>query len=510
MTAYLPLPIYIKEKNMKTYKFLAFDFGASSGRAMLAKFDGEKITLEEKHRFSNDPVNINGSLYWDVLRLFHEIKQGILKCVNSGDRDIDCIGIDTWGVDYALLDKNDKLLENPYHYRDVRTEGMYSKAFALVPKEEIFAQTGIAFNWFNTLYQLLSAKLSGDTALKNAKTLLFIPDLFNFFLTGEKRTEYTIASTSQMYDSAKGDWAYDLLNGLGLPTDIFADMIYPGETVGKVRAELAEELGIEQVPVIAAASHDTASAVASVPVTDGDDFIYVSSGTWSLMGVELKEPNVSGGALKYNFTNEGGVNKTVRFLKNIMGMWLIQESKRQWEREGEKLSFDDLEKQARAAKPFESFIDPDYEKFQTPGNMPGRIREYCRMTNQHVPETKGEIIRTIAQSLAFKYRSTIEGMEEVTGKKYNSINIVGGGIKDKMICQFSANATKRTVHAGPVEATSIGNVIVQAMASGAVKDLNEGRKIISRSFDIAEYIPQDSEDWDRAYEVWKSIVQKTK
>ena len=494
----------------KTYKFLAFDFGASSGRAMLATFDGEKLTLEEKHRFSNDPVNINGDLHWDVLRLFFEIKQGILKCANSGDRDIDCIGIDTWGVDYGLLDKNDKLLGNPYHYRDTRTEGMYEKAFEKVSKEEIFNSTGIAFNWFNTVFQLLSAKLSDSVALKEAKTLLFMPDLFNYFLTGVKKNEYTIASTSQLFDSEKHEWATDMMKKLGLPTDIFADVIYPGNIVGTLKPELAEELGVAEIPVVAVASHDTGSAVASVPVVDEKDFIYISSGTWSLMGVELDKPNISKEALEYNFTNEGGINKTIRFLKNIMGLWLIQESRRQWDREGELLSFDELERQAREAAPFESLIDPDYHEFQTPGNMPERIRKYCQMTGQKVPQTKGEVIRCIAQSLAFKYRQTVEGMENVTGNKYNVINIVGGGIKDKMICQFTANATKRTVSAGPVEATSIGNVVVQAMAMGAIKDISEGRKVVKNSFDIAVYEPQDSSDWDAAYEQWKKIITSVK
>lgn len=489
----------------KIYKFLAFDFGASSGRAMLAKFDGEKITLEEKHRFSNDPVTVNGSLYWDVLRLFHEIKQGILKCANSGDRDIDCIGIDTWGVDYGLLDKNGKLLGNPYHYRDTRTDGMYDEAFKLVSKEEIFNRTGIAFNWFNTLYQLLAAKLSGDVTLESADQLLFMPDLFNYFLTGEKKCEYTIASTSQIFDSKTHTWAEDILGKMGIPTDIFADMVYPGEVVGKLKPELAEELGVEQIPVVAVASHDTGSAVASVPVESGEDFIYISSGTWSLMGVELDSPMVTEDAMLHNFTNEGGVNKTITFLKNIMGLWLIQESRRQWDREGTLLSFDELEKQAREATPFASLIDPDYHKFQTPGNMPKRIREFCEMTGQKVPETKGEIVRCIAESLAFKYRQVVEGMENVTGKKYNVVNIVGGGIKDKMICQFTANATNRTVSAGPVEATSIGNVIVQGMAMGAIGSLDEGRRVVKNSFPIDIYTPQDADKWNEAYESWKKI-----
>lgn len=489
-------------------KFLAFDFGASSGRAMLAKFDGEKIVLEEKHRFSNDPVLVNGSLYWDALRLFYEIKQGILKCANSGDRDIDAIGIDTWGVDFGLLDKNDKLIGNPYHYRDTRTDGMYDEAFKRVPKEEIFKSTGIAFNWFNTVFQLLSMRLNKDEELDRAKTLLFMPDLFNFFLTGVKRTEYTVASTSQMFDSIKFDWAKDMLKKLDIPTDIYPDIIYPGAMVGNLKKDIAEELGVGEIPVIAVASHDTGSAVASVPVTDKKDFIYISSGTWSLMGVELDKPNISDEAMKYNFTNEGGVNKSIRFLKNIMGLWLIQESRRQWDREGELFSFDELEKQANAAEPFASLIDPDYEEFQTPGNMPERIRGYCRKTGQKVPQTKGEIVRCIAESLAFRYRYTIEGMESVTGKKYDTVHIVGGGIKDKMICRFTANATKRTVEAGPVEATSIGNIIVQAMATDNIKNIEEARAIIKNSFDIAVYTPEDSDIWDKAYDKWKSICIK--
>lgn len=492
----------------KKYKFLAFDFGASSGRAMLATFDGEKITLEEKHRFSNDPVNINGDLHWDVLRLFFEIKQGILKCANSGDRDIDCIGIDTWAVDYGLLDENDKLIGNPYHYRDTRTEGMYDEAFKLVSKEDIYKETGIAFNWFNTIFQLLAARINNDTALKNAKTLLMMPDLFNFFLTGVKKTEYTNASTTQLYNSERYEWSYDLMDKMGIPKDIFTDVIDAGTIVGTVKPELAEELGIAEVPVVAVASHDTGSAVVSVPVPNQDDFIYISSGTWSLMGVELKAPNVSDKALEHNFTNEGGINRTIRFLKNIMGLWLIQESRRQWAREGEELSFDELERQANAAEPFASMIDPDYPAFQTPGNMPRRIREYCEKTGQKIPETKGEVIRCIAQSLAFRYRATVEGMEEVTGNKYNVVNIVGGGIKDKMICQFTANATKRTVSTGPVEATSIGNVIVQAMAMGAIKNLDEGRQVVKNSFDIKDYTPEDTEAWDAAYEQWKEIIKK--
>ncbi len=493
---------------MAKYKFLAFDFGASNGRAMLATLEKGKITLEEKHRFPNDSVSVNGGMYTDSLRLFHEIKQGILACANSGDRDITSIGIDTWGVDYGMLDKDDQLIGNPYHYRDTRTDGMIEKVCEKVSEKEIFEETGVAFNWFNTLYQVYSEKLADNLRFREGKTLLFTPDLFNFFLTGKKRVEYTIASTSQMFDSKNHTWAEGILGKLGLSSKIFPEMIYPGEKVGELTEEIAEELGVARIPVMAVASHDTGSAVASVPVVDQDDFIYISSGTWSLMGVELKEPIVSEKSRKFNFTNEGGVNKTIRFLKSIMGLWLVQESRRQWGREGELLSFGELADLASKEKPFVSFIDPDYEDFQTPGNMPEKIRNYCRKTNQPVPETKGEVVRCITQSLAFKYRKTIEDMEEVTNKKYSVINIVGGGIQDKMLCQFTANATGRTVEAGPVEATAIGNAIVQAMAAGVVKDLNEGRKIIKNSFDIAKYEPQDSEEWNKAYEKWLSIVSE--
>lgn len=490
---------------MEKYKFLAFDFGASSGRAMLASFENGKITLEEKHRFSNDPVTVNGGMYWDVLRLFHEIKQGILKCVNSGDADINSIGIDTWGVDYGLLDKDDKLLSNPYHYRDARTDKMLEAAFECVPKKEIFEETGIAFNKFNTLYQLISEKSSGSSALKEAKTLLFMPDLLNFFLTGEKRTEYTIASTAQMLDAKKRTWAKDLLERFEIPTDILTGIIKPGEKVGILRKELAEELGISRIPVVSVASHDTASAVVSVPVEE-KDFIYISSGTWSLMGVELENPIISEAAMEYNFTNEGGAGETIRFLKNIMGLWLIQESRRQWGREGELLGFDELEKQAREAEPFRCLIDPDYAEFASPGNMPQKIKEYCRKTGQPIPETKGAVIRCVAESLALCYRNTVENMEKVTGRKYSVINIVGGGIKDKMICRFTANATGRRVDAGPVEATSIGNVIVQAIAAGAVKDVAEGRKAVKASFPVESYEPEDAAVWNEAYEKWRKIT----
>ena len=492
----------------KKLKILAFDFGASSGRAMLGEFDGEKITLEEIHRFSNDPVRITGSLHWDVLRLFHEIKQGILKCVNSGHTDIAAIGIDTWGVDFGLLDEQGNLLGNPYHYRDMRTEGIMEKVFEKVPKAEVFENTGIQFIWFNTLYQMFSMQENNVPILDKAKTLLMMPDLFNYFLTGEKKTEMTNASTTQMYNPVKGTWAKEMLEKLEMPTEILTDIIQAGTVVGKLSPAICEELGISPIPVVSVASHDTGSAVASVPVEDEEDFVYISCGTWSLMGIESKTPIINEKSLALNFTNEGGVEKTTRFLKNIMGLWLVQESRRQWQKEGEDLSFKELEDMAREAKPFVSFIDPDDISFATPGDMPARIRAFCEKTGQRVPETKGEIVRCIAQSLALKYRHTVECLEEILGKRLNVIHMVGGGIKDKMLCQFTANATGCKVEAGPTEATSIGNIAVQAMALGEIQNVQQARSIIKASFPTTVYEPTETKAWDEAYKVFKKIITK--
>lgn len=488
-------------------KILAFDIGASSGRTILGVFDGEKISLEEIHRFPNDPVNIRGNLYWDILRLFYEIKRGIIKCVNEGHGDIASIGIDTWGVDFGLLDEQGNLLGNPYHYRDIRTEGMMEEAFKRVPKEEIFRQTGIQFIWFNTLYQLLSMKAKKVPILDKAKTLLLMPDLLNYFLTGVKSTEFTNATTTQMFNPITENWAKEMLENMAIPTEILTDIVHPGTIVGELSPEICAEVGIKAVPVISVASHDTGSAVASVPVIRKEDYVYISCGTWSLMGVESDEPVINEKSLALNFTNEGGVNNTIRFLKNIMGLWLVQESRRQWQREGEDLSFAELEKAAWKAEPFVSFIDPDHSSFATPGNMPQRIKEFCNKLGQPVPENKGAIVRCIAQSLALKYRYTLECLEDIMDKKFNVIHMVGGGIKDTMLCQFTANATGKPVVAGPVEATSIGNIVVQAMALKAIDDLQCARQIIQNSFPSTVYQPQQTEEWNMSYEKFKNVIR---
>lgn len=491
---------------MASLKTLAFDFGASSGRAILAEYDGKKVALNETHRFSNDLVGIGDNLYWDILRLFFEIKSGINKTATDGYRDIASIGIDTWGVDYGLLDKNGQLLANPFNYRDKRTLPFFNNIEKYASKEEIYSQTGIQFVNLNTLYQLLADKYSGSPALENAETMLMIPDLFNYFLTGEKVTEYSIASTSQLYNSVTDDWAWPLIEKLGLPKKIFTRVIHPGQMMGKLSSAIADEVGVGEIPVAAVASHDTASAVAAVPAEKDESYVYISCGTWSLLGVENDKPLINELSAKYNFTNEGGINHSIRFLKNVMGLWIIQESRRQWKREGNQLSFDDMEQAAWNATPFESFIDPDDISFAGPGNMPKFIAEYCKKTGQPVPEGIGPVTRCIAQSLAMKYRYCIECLEDILGRKIDVVHLVGGGIKDHMMCQFTANATGRRVVAGPVEATSMGNIAAQLMALGEIKTLDEARQIVKASFEPAYYEPQDADAWSAAYESFKKLL----
>ena len=485
-------------------KILAFDFGASSGRAMIGSYDGNKIDIREIHRFSNDPVKVNGTLYWDTLRLFYEIKQGINKAVLDGG--FDSIGIDTWGVDFGLLDKDGYLLENHVNYRDSRTDGMLEKAFEKFPKEEMYAKTGIQLMNLNTVFQLLSLAENRPELLERAHTLLFTPDLFNYLLTGVKKTEYTIASTSQLLDPWKRDWCPEVFERLGLPARILTEIVRPGTIVGKLSDDICEELNAPKADVIAITSHDTASAVVAVPAKD-KDFVYISCGTWSLMGIESDEPIVNEKSVRYNLTNEGGYEGKIRFLKNIMGLWLIQESRRQWIREGAQVSYADLEREALAVEPMRCFVDPDAPEFAPPGNMPKRVQDFCRATGQYVPQTRGEIMRCIYESIAMKYRYTLAQLEDVAEKKFSSINVVGGGTKDRLLCQLAANACKVPVIAGPIEATVLGNVAVQLMALGEISSLKDARQIVANSFDTIEYQPVDTQKWDESYQQFVKIVR---
>ena len=490
---------------MKHLNLLAFDLGASSGRAILGRFDGRKLSIEEIHRFPNEPVGITGHMYWDVLRLVWEMKQGLLKFSNKEDGQLSSIGIDTWGVDFGLLDSSGELLGNPYHYRDIQTEGMMEKAFDIVPKEEIYRLTGIAFQKFNTIFQLLALKERNSPILEKADTLLFMPDLLAYFLTGEKGTEYTEASTSQLLDAKKKDWCTYLIEALGLPADIFTDIQQPGTIRGEVLSTIAQELIIGEVPVVSVATHDTGSAVVAVPAMQ-QDYVYLSSGTWSLMGVEVNEPIINQQALQWNYTNEGGAGGKYRFLKNIMGLWIIQECKRIWDQQGEVYGFGELMEMARDCQPFKAFIDPDHDDFYLPGNMPRIIQEFCARTGQEVPQPKGEIVRCVYESLAFKYRWTIERLEEILNKPLGVLHIVGGGSKNELLNQFTANAINRPVICGPTEATAVGNLMIQAMALEEVKDLAEIRQIVKESFPTVDYMPKDVEQWNDAYQRFLKVL----
>ncbi len=484
-------------------RVLAFDFGASSGRAMLATYEGGKITMEEIHRFSNDPVFANGTLYWDTLRLLFEIKEGIKKASVHGG--FDSIGIDTWGVDFGLLDSKGNLVQNPVHYRDSRNDAMMEEVFGIIPSEQLYSSTGIQFMQFNTVFQLYYLKKYYPEVIERAKKLLFTPDLFAYFLTGQTKTEYTIASTSQMLDAKTRNWDLNIIQKLGLPEDILCEISKPGTVYGNLSDEICAELGVDPVPVVMCASHDTASAVASVPATD-KDFIYVSCGTWSLFGTELPEPLLDKKAFDYNFTNEGGIDGTIRYLKNIMGLWLIQESRRFWNREGKNLSYADLEKQALATEPFKCFINPDYHEFMKPGNLPKKVAAYCEKTGQPVPSSIGETMRCIYESLALKYRLTFDQIKDCTDRYFSKIHIVGGGTKDGLLCQMAANSCAVPVVAGPKEATVLGNIAVQLVATGEIKDCFEARKVVAISEKTNEFFPKETDVWETAYQRFKKII----
>lgn len=482
---------------MKTLNLLGYDLGASSGRAMLGKFDGSKLEISELHRFQNEPVRVNGRLSWDTLYLFREMKQGLFKACAQGA--IDGMGIDTWGVDFGLLDKNGDLIGNSVHYRDERTNGMMERAFEVMPREEIFRRTGLAFLQYNTLYQLLALKHAGSPALDIADTLLMTPDLMGYFFTGEKATEYTIASTGQLIDPAKRDWARDIMRAFELPERIFTPLEQPGTVRGRLREDIAAEIGCARIPLLNAASHDTASAVAAVPAPS-ENFACISSGTWSIMGVELKAPLTRPEVLNSGYSNEGGLNGTTRLMKNIMGLWIIQECRRDWQRQGRDYSFAEIAAMAGGAQPFYAIIDVDDNEFMTPGRMPERIVDYCRRTGQTPPDSDAQIARVVFDSLALAYRHAVESLErDVLGHGVDALNVVGGGSQNELLNRLTASALGKPVIAGPGEATVIGNLLVQAMALGEIGSMAQLRRVVRDSFDTREFEPEKGLDWDGAY-----------
>ena len=486
-------------------RVLAFDFGASSGRAMIGTVENGRLNVTEIHRFQNDPVKVGGVTYWDVFRLWFEIKEGIRRALREGP--VDAIGIDTWGVDFALLDRNGEMLQAPVHYRDERTVGMPEEVEKILSLSEIYRRTGTQHMRINTLYQLYYLAKYRPELVALADKLLFVPDLFAYFLTGNKRAEATIASTSNFFDPKTHDFDRDLLEKLGIPARLLPDLIEPGESYGTLSPALREEFGCGAIPVLAVCTHDTASAVFAAP--GEGEFAYISCGTWSLFGTELASPLINEKSEAARYTNEGGYAGTVRFLKNIMGLWLIQESRRQWLREGENVSYADLEKEALASPPFACFIDCDAPEFETAGNLPERVRAFCRKTGQHVPETRGEVMRCIYESLAMKYRCNLRALSDVTGKTYPALHVVGGGIKDTLLCRMSADATGVPVIAGPAEATVMGNIAVQLIALGEIKDWKTARAIVKETAAAKLYEPGDTAAWDDNDARFRAILGKS-
>jgi rhamnulokinase len=490
---------------MPPEKFLAFDFGAESGRTVLGILDEERIRLEEIHRFPNTQLNVSGHIHWNVPYLLSELKKGLACVAQQGHRKLSGLGVDTWGVDFGLVGQDGRILGNPFAYRDRRTEGMMEKAFRLMSERDFYSLTGIQFLQFNSVFQLLSMLDPEGQLPDDIATLLFMPDLFNFLLTGEKRSEYTIASTSQLLNAKKRSWEPKIFEKLGLPLHIMAEIIPPGTLVGPLKPDIARETNISSVDVIAPACHDTASAVAAVPALSGR-WAYLSSGTWSLLGVEVDEPVINELSRKNNFTNEGGFDGKIRFLRNTMGLWLLQRCLKSWESQGDTLGYDGLTGLALEAQPFRSVVDPDDHTFLNPPDMPAAIRKFCRKTEQPLPENRGEFVRCILESLALKYRYLIEKINAVYPDPVEVLHIVGGGSQNEVLNQFSADATGLPVIAGPVEATAVGNVMIQAITKDVLGSVEQGRKVVSRSFPLKNYEPENPERWDDIYERAKGML----
>jgi sugar (pentulose or hexulose) kinase len=485
--------------------FIAVDLGAGSGRVIAATSDLSKIELEEIHRFDNPGTELPGGSFWNLIGLYREILEGLRRAVERHGDSIVSIGIDTWGCDHGLIGPDGSLLGMPHQYRDPRFEGMAEVMHGLMPEAEIYARTGIKTNFYNSSLHLLAEARKGSPALFHAESLLFVPDLLAYWLTGRRAVERTIASTSQLLDPRTGEWAWEVIDALGLPRAIFGEIVAPGTVLGPVREAVASFIGKSGIPVVATACHDTASAVAGIPMK-GSGNLWLSSGTWSIMGMETADPVTTPAALERGFCNELGVNGSVRFLKNISGLWLIQECKRQWELDGDSPNYAQMAEMADDAEPFSAFIDPDDPVFASPGGMPEKIREWCRKTGQPVPADKGTILRVATDSLALKYRSVFESIKELTGFDFQRLHAGGGGTQNEPLSRATANALGIEVVAGPVEATSCGNVIVQMLATGHLPDLQAGRELIRRSFDFRFYQPQDTSAWDAAYLRFKALA----
>lgn len=476
--------------NLGSKPYLAFDFGAESGRAVLAHLQSGILTTEEVHRFPNDPVEYGGSLHWDVPRLWFEVRKALTAVEEV---ELAGIGVDAWGVDYALLGERGELLQNPYHYRDRRTQGIMEEVFQRVSREEIYAATGVQFMHINTIYQLFAAQRETPSIVAAARQMLTIPDLFNYWLTGNAVCEFTNATTTQLVDPFRRNWASDLMQKVGLRAELPASIVEPGTIIGVLLPSIAQNSSLPRTPVIAPACHDTGSAVAAITARDGTAFL--SSGTWSLIGTELDAPIVIPEALKLNFTNEGGVNGTTRLLKNVMGLWMLQGCRNWWRTHGQTADYRELVELAAREPAFTHLVDPDDECFLRTTNMPAAIDDFCRKTNQPAPGSPGAYVRCVLESLALKYRTVLRGLEQLCGKRIEQIRVIGGGSKNRLLNQFTADASGLRVLAGPAEATALGNVAVQILATGAAGSLKEVRAIVDRSFPTEVFNPIDPERW---------------
>ncbi len=478
--------------------FLAFDLGASNGRAILGQFDGERITMRELHRFENNYIEMNGVFYWDTPYLFNQLKIGLLKFKQGDFGELDAFGIDTWGVDFGLLDKNGHLAGVPRSYR-LGTQEDIDAVKEKIPADVLYSRTGIDTSLtFNTLYQLYRRKREGDVALETADTMLLTPDLLGYFLTGAKGTEYTIATTTQLYNPTTRDWDWETIDQLELPRHIFTKIDKTGTIRGHLRPELCQELGLNPAAFVAVGSHDTASAVAAIPGTGS--FAFCSSGTWSLFGAEMDKPDLSADAAAAGFSNEGTVQGGFRPLRTIIGMWIIQECRRDWIKKGIDISWDGVVMQAQEAEPLRSIIDPDSPEFYSGGNMEKKIQDFCRRTNQPVPETIGQVARCVYESLALKYRHALEGLEKMKGQRIDSLNIVGGPINNRFLDQLIADSLDRQVVTGPIEGAAMGNLLTQAMALGDIANLEELRQVVRNSEAVNVWEPHHTPEWEEAYQ----------
>ncbi|RUS48033.1 rhamnulokinase family protein [Cohnella sp. AR92] len=497
---------------MKTARTaLAFDLGASGGRAFIGRLhaeeDGSKrLETVETHRFSNEPVQVGTHLHWNILQLLRELKKGIRGAYRQGFEPT-TFGIDSWGVDFGLLDANGELIGLPYHYRDPQTEGLPQEVNALVGEERLYLESGVQFMPFNTIYQLYALAKSASPKLGIADALLLTPDLLVYMLTGIRACEYTMATTTALYNPEKMEWNKPLLDRLGLPSKVFLEPVHPGTVIGSLSKEVVAELQVPDMRAVAVGSHDTESAVAAIPALNGP-FAYLVCGTWSLLGTELSEPLLSTEAMRLEFSNEGGVGGAYQLLKNIMGLWILQECKREWEERGEGIGYPELTEQAEQAEPFRSLIQPDDARFFGQGDMTGRIRAFCEETGQAVPRNPGEFARCILESLALRYRQALEQMERLTGADYSGLHMVGGGIQNKLLCRFTAQAIGKPVWAGPVEASAIGNLLVQFIATGECRDLQEARRLVAESFPIETFEARDALGWQAAYERFAGYGQE--